>query len=235
MEEIIIRSSPNLTSLLEELVSDRESVHLCETEPTCNSNLVKVLQENGEINLIDVDAIFLKNGKITKNETFSLEDKIIDKLRKHGAKFSLSTFNNVEKTELALFFGTNPHFLYKAPTFDFQKKMAKFFTSLYPTNVYGSLGILETIRAVKNSKVCITVVNSVPHICSLVGVPHIVLSGPSAYQRDMFFKRSKVLISGKDCDFRPCYSVNGDGFCGGCMDNFDFETINLELKRLVNF
>ena len=69
----------------------------------------------------------------------------------------------------------------------------------------------------------------------LVRIPHIVLSGPSAYQQDIFSKRNKVIISDKACDFRPCYSAIGDGFCGGCMDNFDLETINVELKKLVNF
>ena len=234
-EETVIRSSSNLFSLFEELVSNRELVHLYQTEPSCNSNFVKLIKSSGEIKTINFDVIFTNNGKVTKNETFSLEDKIIRELREFQINFGFSTHSNNENTKLSIFFGTNPDFLYKAPTLDFQKRMAKFFMSLYPTNVYGSLTILETIRAVKNSKVCITVVNSVPHICSLVRIPHIVLSGPSAYQQDIFFKRNKVIISDKACDFRPCYSAIGDGFCGGCMDNFDLETINVELKKLVNF
>ena len=232
---MIIHSSQKLFGLLEELLSEKKSVHLCHINHSCRSNFVKFLQPSGEFKILDFDKIFSKNGKITKNDTFSLEDKIITELKPYEIKFSLPTYYSYEKKEIALFFGTNPEFLYKAPTLDFQKKMAKFFMGLYPTSVYGSLGIMETIQAVKNAKVCITVVNSVPHICALFGVPHIVLVGPSAYQQDIFFKKSKVLVSGKDCDFRPCYSANGDGFCGGCMDNFDFETINLELKRLVNF
>jgi hypothetical protein len=170
-----------------------------------------------------------------KSDTEKLEFKLInflDPIFIRKSKEQNNILLNLQSGDsINCFYGTHSSWGIKQIPSYLESNIVAQLQNKYQVGVHYKINLEDIVKVVLQSKLVISIVNTVPHICRLLRTHCLVLSGPTRFSTEWdSAEYIRFQYPEKKCEYRPCNNPMGID-CSGCMQYINTNAISNNIAQ----